>query len=110
MASTGDRDRSGLDLLLLLPTFVTSAWILLPRPWLRVSPEGVRAGHGPFTRARVAVADVALAGTYRVRPRRTGAERLPGDTELYGGWVRGCCWSGRRLTRGGGPRDHDPVV
>lgn len=78
-------ERAWLELVL-LPVFIAAGWTLLNRSWLRVSTEGLRAGHGPFTRERVPVAEVLLAGTYRVRPRRPGDERLPGDTALYSGW------------------------
>lgn len=80
-----DRDGGRLDLVL-FPTMFTVGWVLLQRSWLRVSADGLRAGHGPFTRARVPVGDVVRAGTYRVRPRRSERERRTGDVELYGGW------------------------
>lgn len=72
--------------LLVFATVFTTGSILFDRPWLRVSADGVRAGRGPFTRARVPVAEVAGAGPYRLRPRRRGAERQPGDTVVYRGW------------------------
>lgn len=72
--------------LLVFATVFTAFSVLLDRPWLRVSADGARAGRGPFTRARVPVAEVAVAGPYRLRPRRRGAEHQPGDTVVHRGW------------------------
>lgn len=69
-------------------TVFTVGYVFFWRPWLRVGSQGLRAGHGPITREKLALDGIFMARPHNTtrRPGRAWWRRDPREVDMHPGW------------------------